>query len=43
MSQRLSSQEIADAGKRLKVLTSEVEQLEERWLALSDQLETLAA
>jgi ATP-binding cassette subfamily F protein 3 len=41
--QRLPTAEIADVGKRLKALAAEVERLEERWLALSDQLETLAA
>ncbi|CAN7423659.1 ATP-binding cassette domain-containing protein [Variovorax sp. LjRoot84] len=35
--------EIAEAGKRLKTLNDEIEQLEERWLALSDRLEALAA
>ncbi|MGF6525444.1 ABC-F family ATP-binding cassette domain-containing protein [Variovorax sp. PvP013] len=43
LAQRLPAAEIADVGKRLKVLAGEVERLEERWLALSDQLETLAA
>jgi ATP-binding cassette, subfamily F, member 3 len=31
------------AGKRLKALNDEIGQLEERWLALSDQLEALSA
>ncbi|MDM0006483.1 ATP-binding cassette domain-containing protein [Variovorax sp. J22G73] len=43
MSQPLPSAEIAEAGKRLKALNDEIGRLEERWLALSDQLETLAA
>ncbi|RZL43751.1 MAG: ATP-binding cassette domain-containing protein, partial [Variovorax sp.] len=43
LAQRLPAAEIADVGKRLKALAAEVERLEERWLALSDQLETLAA
>ena len=43
MSQPLPSAEIADAGKRLKALNDEIGRLEERWLALSDQLEALAA
>ena len=43
MSQPLPSAEIAEAGKRLKALNDEIGRLEERWLALSDQLESLAA
>ena len=43
MSQPLPSAEIAEAGKRLKALNDEIGRLEERWLALSDQLEALAA
>ncbi|SEJ72550.1 ATP-binding cassette, subfamily F, member 3 [Variovorax sp. OK605] len=43
MSQPLPAAEIADAGKRLKALNDEIGRLEERWLALSDQLEALAA
>jgi ATP-binding cassette, subfamily F, member 3 len=42
LAQPLAAPEIADAGKRLKVLGDEVAQLEERWLTLSDQLESLA-
>jgi len=37
----LAPAEIAEAGKRLKALNDEIAQLEERWLALSDQLEAL--
>lgn len=43
MVQPLAAAEIADAGKRLKALNDEIEQLEERWLTLSGQLEALAA
>jgi ATP-binding cassette, subfamily F, member 3 len=39
----LPTSEIAEAGKRLKALNDQIGQLEERWLALSDQLEALAA
>jgi ATP-binding cassette subfamily F protein 3 len=39
----LPTPEIAEAGKRLKALNDEIGQLEERWLALSDRLEALAA
>ncbi|RZL90611.1 MAG: hypothetical protein EOP76_15310, partial [Variovorax sp.] len=35
--------DMADAGKRLKALNEEIALLEERWIALSDQLEALAA
>ena len=38
----LPAAEIADAGKRLKSLNDEIEQLEERWMAVSSQLESLA-
>jgi len=31
--------EIAESGKRLKVVNEELKQLEERWLELSTQLE----
>ncbi len=34
--------EIVAAGKRLKALADDIAELEERWLALSDQLETMA-
>lgn len=43
MAQPLAAAEIVEAGKRLKALNDEIAQLEERWLALSDQLETLTA
>jgi ATP-binding cassette subfamily F protein 3 len=42
LAQALPAAEIAEAGKRLKALGDEIASLEERWLALSDQLETLA-
>ncbi|WP_076997168.1 ABC-F family ATP-binding cassette domain-containing protein [Variovorax sp. KK3] len=38
----LPAAEIAEAGRRLKALNDEIGQLEERWLALSDQIEALA-
>ncbi len=43
LAQPLAAAEIAEAGKRLKALNDEIEQLEERWLTLSGQLEALAA
>jgi len=43
LAQPLPAGEIAEAGKRLKALNDEIGRLEERWLALSDQLEALAA
>ncbi|MDM0073104.1 ATP-binding cassette domain-containing protein [Variovorax sp. J2P1-59] len=43
LAQPLAAADIADAGKRLKTLNDEIAQLEERWLALSDKLESLAA
>jgi len=42
LAEPLPPAEIADAGKRLKALNDEIGQLEERWLALSDQLEALS-
>jgi ATP-binding cassette subfamily F protein 3 len=39
----LPAPDIAEAGKRLKALNDEIGELEERWLALSDQLEALTA
>ena len=39
----LPAAEIADAGKRLKALNDEIDRLEERWMALSSQLESLTA
>ncbi|MFD1710850.1 ATP-binding cassette domain-containing protein [Ottowia sp. GY511] len=41
LSQPLPPDEIAQAGRRLKVLGDELEQLEARWLELSDSLQTL--
>ena len=38
----ISPAEIADAGRRLKALTDEVAGLEERWLELTAQLESMA-
>jgi ATP-binding cassette subfamily F protein 3 len=32
--------EIAESGKRLKIVNEELKQLEERWLELSGHLET---
>lgn len=43
LAQPLPPADIAEAGKQLKALNDEIGRLEERWLALSDQLETLAA
>jgi len=43
LAQPLGAPEIAEAGKRLKALNDEIEQLEDRWLTLSGQLEALAA
>ncbi len=43
LAQPLPAAEIAEAGKRLKSLADEIALLEERWLSLSDQLESLAA
>ena len=42
LAQPLAASDIAEAGKRLKTLNDEIAQLEERWLALSDKLESLA-
>ena len=42
LAEPLPAAEIAEAGKRLKALNDEIATLEERWLALSDQLESLA-
>ena len=42
LAQPLAAADIAEAGKRLKTLNDEIAQLEERWLALSDKLESLA-
>ncbi len=43
LAEPLPPAEIAEAGKRLKALNDEIGELEERWLALSDQLEALSA
>jgi ATP-binding cassette subfamily F protein 3 len=43
LSAPLPAAEIAEAGRRLKALDEEIGRLEERWLALSDQIETLTA
>jgi len=43
LTQPLPAADIAEAGKRLKLVNDNIAQLEERWLALSDQLETLTA
>ncbi|WP_213954836.1 MULTISPECIES: ABC-F family ATP-binding cassette domain-containing protein [unclassified Variovorax] len=42
LAEPLPPAEIADAGKRLKALNDEIATLEERWLTLSDQLESVA-
>lgn len=39
----LPDAEIAEAGRRLKALTDEMAVLEERWMALSEQLQQLQA
>ena len=39
----LPDAEIAEAGRRLKALTDEMAVLEERWMALSEQLQHLQA
>jgi ATP-binding cassette subfamily F protein 3 len=43
LSAPLGAPEIAETGRRLKALNEEISRLEERWLALSDQIEALAA
>ncbi|MDR6855326.1 ATP-binding cassette domain-containing protein [Variovorax guangxiensis] len=43
LSTPLPAPEIAETGRRLKALNDEIGRLEERWLALSDEIETLAA
>jgi ATP-binding cassette subfamily F protein 3 len=35
--------DMAQAGKRLKAVDAELQQLEERWLELTDQIETATA
>ena len=41
LAQQLPPSDIAESGKRLKLINDDIGRLEERWLALSDQLETL--
>jgi ATP-binding cassette, subfamily F, member 3 len=41
MAVSLPPAEIAQSGKRLKVLTDELHQLEERWLLLSGDIEAI--
>jgi ATP-binding cassette subfamily F protein 3 len=43
MTTPLQPADIVEAGKRLKALTNDIAALEERWLALSGQLEALTA
>ncbi|VTY38741.1 putative ABC transporter ATP-binding protein YheS [Xylophilus ampelinus] len=43
LAQPLPAPEIADAGRKLKLLGDEIEALEERWMSLSEQIEALAA
>jgi ATP-binding cassette subfamily F protein 3 len=43
LTQSLSPTEIAEAGKRLKALTEEIDDLEELWLRLTDELEAAGA
>ena len=38
-----SPAEIAQAGKRLKVIEADLAKLEERWLEVTEKLETVAA
>ena len=38
----LSPQQRADAGKKMKALDEEIEELEMKWLELGEQLEQLA-
>jgi ATP-binding cassette subfamily F protein 3 len=38
-----SPAEIAEAGKGLKVVSQELDTLEERWLALGEQIEAASA
>ncbi len=41
LSQNLPAEEIADAGRQLKAVNTEIETLEERWLELGEQIESL--
>ncbi len=43
MAASTAAADMAQAGKRLKAVDAELQQLEERWLALTDQIETAAA
>ena len=38
----LSGADIVDAGKQLSAVNGEIEQLEERWLELSEQIEAIS-
>ncbi|GGH61594.1 ABC transporter ATP-binding protein [Comamonas phosphati] len=42
LSQPMAPADIAEAGKRLKSCNDEIDRLEERWLELSEQIETIA-
>ena len=42
LAQQLPPSDIAETGKRLKLVNDDIAKLEERWLALSDQLEAQA-
>ncbi|MFD2754205.1 ribosomal protection-like ABC-F family protein [Comamonas terrae] len=42
LSQPMAPAEIAEAGKRLKSCNDEIDQLEERWLELSEQIDAIA-
>ena len=39
----LTPEQLADAGRRLKAVGEEIEQLETRWLELSTTIDTLEA
>jgi ATP-binding cassette subfamily F protein 3 len=43
MAASTAAADMAQAGKRLKAVDAELQQLEERWLALTDQIETATA
>ncbi|MEG0675668.1 MAG: ATP-binding cassette domain-containing protein [Comamonas sp.] len=42
MAEPMAAAEIAEAGRRLKACNDEIDQLEERWLELNDQVEQLS-
>lgn len=42
MAEPMAAAEIADAGRRLKACNDEIDQLEERWLELNDEIEQLS-